>query len=46
MKSKIKFDKIIFDFDGVILNSHVIKSNAFRNVFKKYNSKISNQAFK
>ena len=46
MKSKIKFDKIIFDFDGVILNSHLVKSNAFRNIFRKFNRKISNQALK
>ena len=27
---------IIFDFDGVIINSHKIKTNAFHEVFKDY----------
>ena len=42
----MKFEKIIFDFDGVILNSHIIKSKAFKNIFKEFNNKISNQAYK
>ncbi len=31
-----KFDTIIFDFDGVILNSMDIKGNGFRKVLKEY----------
>ena len=34
MKSK-KFDKIIFDFDGVILNSHVINQMHLEMYLKK-----------
>ena len=31
--------QIIFDFDGVIFNSHKIKTNAFYEVFKSYGKK-------
>jgi len=31
---------IIFDFDGVIINSHKIKTDAFNNVFKSYGKNI------
>lgn len=27
---------IIFDFDGVVINSHKVKTSAFYNIFKKY----------
>lgn len=42
----MKFKKIIFDFDGVIINSHVVKSNAFKHIFKKYSKNIAIQAYK
>ena len=32
-----KYKSLIFDCDGVILNSNKIKTNAFRKAFKKYN---------
>tara|TARA_B100001248_G_scaffold2840_1_gene2270 strand:+ start:322 stop:990 length:669 start_codon:yes stop_codon:yes gene_type:complete len=32
-----KYKSIIFDCDGVILNSNKVKTNAFRQVFEKYN---------
>ena len=32
-----KYSSLIFDCDGVILNSNQIKTDAFRTVFKKYN---------
>ena len=32
-----KYKSIIFDCDGVILNSNQVKTNAFRQVFEKYN---------
>ena len=32
-----KYKSLIFDCDGVILNSNKIKSNAFRKVLKKFN---------
>ena len=35
---------IIFDFDGVIFNSHKIKTNAFYEVFKSYGKKIAIKA--
>ena len=37
----MKFDKIIFDFDGVILNSHNVKTQAFYDLFKKYGKEIA-----
>ena len=37
---------IIFDFDGVILNSHIVKTNAFFNIFSKYGKKIGHNAVK
>ena len=37
----MKFDQIIFDFDGVILNSHKIKTQAFYQLFKNYGKKIA-----
>ena len=36
--------QIIFDFDGVIFNSHKIKTNAFYEVFKSYGKKIAIKA--
>ena len=32
-----KYKSLIFDCDGVILNSNQVKTNAFRKVFEKYN---------
>ena len=37
---------IIFDFDGVILNSHKIKTSAFYYIFKVYGEKNANKAKK
>ena len=41
-----KYNNIIFDFDGVIMNSHIIKTNAFYYVFSKYGKNIGNYAVK
>ena len=35
---------IIFDFDGVIINSHKVKSHAFYNLFKNYGNNIALKA--
>lgn len=40
----MKFDQIIFDFDGVILNSHNVKTQAFYKIFKKYGKKIATKS--
>ena len=40
----MKFDQIIFDFDGVILNSHNIKTQAFYEIFQKYGKKIATKS--
>ena len=37
---------IIFDFDGVVINSHLIKTLAFYNVFKVYGKNIAFKAKK
>ena len=37
---------VIFDFDGVILNSHRIKTLAFYNIFKKYGTDTAKRAKK
>lgn len=37
---------IIFDFDGVILNSNYVKTKTFYNLFKSYGKKIANKAVK
>ena len=37
---------IIFDFDGVILNSHKIKTSAFYYIFKMYGERNANKAKK
>lgn len=37
---------IIFDFDGVILNSNYVKTKTFYNLFKSYGKKIANNAVK
>ena len=37
---------VIFDFDGVILNSHRIKTLAFYNIFKKYGIDTAKRAKK
>ena len=37
---------IIFDFDGVIVNSHKIKTKAFFETFKSYGKKIANASQK
>ena len=38
--------QIIFDFDGVIINSHKIKTKAFYEIFKSYGKKIATKARK
>ena len=38
--------QIIFDFDGVIINSHKIKTKAFYEIFKFYGKKIATKAGK
>jgi HAD superfamily hydrolase (TIGR01549 family) len=38
--------QIIFDFDGVILNSHIIKAKAFYEIFKIFGKKKAKQAQK
>ena len=38
--------QIIFDFDGVIINSHKIKTKAFYEIFKSYGKKIGTKAKK
>ena len=35
---------IIFDFDGVILNSHQVKTDAFEIIFKKYGNSVGKKA--
>lgn len=37
---------IIFDFDGVIINSHKIKTKAFFEIFKSYGKKVANNSKK
>ena len=41
-----KYKSLIFDCDGVILNSNKIKTNAFRRVLKKYNQKAVDEFIK
>ena len=41
-----KYNSLIFDCDGVILNSNKIKTNAFRKVLKQYNQKAVNEFIK
>ena len=38
--------QIIFDFDGVILNSHIIKANAFYEIFKIFGKTKAKKAQK
>ena len=35
---------IVFDFDGVILNSHKVKTDAFYEIFKLYGKNVANKA--
>tara|TARA_B100001250_G_C19561558_1_gene683539 strand:+ start:164 stop:805 length:642 start_codon:yes stop_codon:yes gene_type:complete len=42
----MQIKQIIFDFDGVILNSHKIKTKAFYKLFKKYGHKNAKKAVK
>ena len=35
----IKYNTIVFDCDGVILNSNAIKTEAFRNILSNYDLK-------
>ena len=37
---------IIFDFDGVIINSHKVKTEAFYEIFKLYGKNVANKAKK
>lgn len=37
---------IVFDFDGVILNSHKVKTDAFYEIFKLYGKNVANKAKK
>ena len=37
---------IIFDFDGVIINSHKIKTNAFHEIFKDYGNNVAKKSKK
>ena len=36
----------VFDFDGVILNSHKVKTDAFYDIFKLYGKNVANKAKK
>lgn len=40
----MEINNIIFDFDGVILDSHKIKTDAFKIIFKEYGNNISIKA--
>jgi phosphoglycolate phosphatase-like HAD superfamily hydrolase len=42
----MKIHKIIFDFDGVVLNSHNIKTKAFYKIFLQYGKRIALKAKK
>ncbi len=46
MTNSIKKINIIFDFDGVIINSHKIKTMAFYNIFKIHGEHIAQKAKK
>ena len=39
----MKVEQIIFDFDGVILDSHRIKTKTFYNLFSEYGFNIAKQ---
>ena len=41
-----KYNSLIFDCDGVILNSNKIKTNAFRKVLEQYNPKAVDEFIK
>ena len=41
-----KYNSLIFDCDGVILNSNKIKTNAFRKVLKQYHQKAVDEFIK
>ena len=40
----MEIKNIIFDFDGVILNSHNVKTDAFEKIFNKYGKSIGKKA--
>ena len=40
----MEIKNIIFDFDGVILNSHNVKTDAFEKIFSKYGKSIGKKA--
>ena len=46
LRKKLNKVAIIFDFDGVIINSHKIKTLAFYNIFKSYGKGFSLKAKK
>ena len=41
-----KYQKVIFDFDGVILNSHKIKTKLFYKIFSNYGKDVGKKALK
>ena len=40
----MKIQQIIFDFDGVILNSHNVKTKGFYKLFQNYGNLIAKKA--
>ena len=46
LKKKVDKVALVFDFDGVIINSHKIKTLAFYNIFKFYGKNFGLKAKK
>ena len=46
LKKKVDKVSLVFDFDGVIINSHKIKTLAFYNIFKFYGKNFGLKAKK
>ena len=40
----MEIKNIIFDFDGVILNSHKVKTDSFEKIFSNYGKTIGKKA--